>query len=507
MRSVVASLSMQVTSFDLWASKFSKNQHPLILQCSKNGGFGSHFYYLNRGFQWQYIGMAKLFLMLWGLVLLTSLLSSKIQESIYDWSYASVAKTNSTERLRRNHVMMEELLGAYPQSQWQERFELLKEKTGSTEYFWGPSRMLSLDELIKEGSIPAEGIDKIRAKEPYVRSDPDNNVYAVYRTVLGTDMVVVLKSSYNMQQPARIFGVLTPLQSTWLIESSLYALTLFIWLRFFRRDMLALEKAAGRVGEGRFDFHVNVNRGAALYPLADSFNKMVDRIGALMGSHKQLTNAISHEFRTPITRLRFRHELAISAETLAEKDRELKAMDSAIDQLDDLSTELLEYARLDREEPVLDIDAIDVAPWLEELMGEANDVAESSKRGVMVSMRADIDSVDGDYRYLSRAAANLLRNAVKYANTRAEISVTKQDGRFVLVVDDDGPGIPQSERDRAFEPFSRLDKSRDRASGGFGIGLAIVQQIARWHGGKASISTADMGGARLRFEWKCTSDS
>lgn len=271
--------------------------------------------------------------------------------------------------------------------------------------------------------------------------------------------------------------------------------------------MLTLEQAAGQVGEGRFDFHVNVNRGAALYPLADSFNKMVDRIAALIGSHKQLTNAISHEFRTPITRLRFRHELAICAATVDEKNRELKAMDSAIDQLDDLSTELLEYARLDREEPVLDISAIDVTPWLEELVDEANDVAQSSKRDVVVSLRANIDSVDGDYRYLSRAAANLLRNAVRYANSCAEISVAKLDGRFVLIVDDDGPGIPQSERDRAFEPFSRLDKSRDRASGGFGIGLAIVQQIARWHGGKVSISTADMGGARLRFEWKCTSDS
>lgn len=471
------------------------------------GALAPIFYYLHRGFQWQYIGMTKLFLKLWGLILLTALLSFKAQELIYDWSYAAIAKTNSTERLRRNHVMMEALLGAYPQSQWQERFELLKEKTGSTEYFWGPSRMLSLDELAQEGSIPAEGINKIRAHEPYVRSDPGDDVYAVYRTILATDTVVVMKSSYNMQQPARIFGVLTPLQSTWLVESSLYALAIFLWLRFFRRDMLTLEQAAGQVGEGRFDFHVNVNRGAALYPLADSFNKMVDRIGALMGSHKQLTNAISHEFRTPITRLRFRHELAISATTIADKDRELQAMDSAIDQLDDLSTELLEYARLDREEPVLDVNAIDVGPWLEELVNEANDVVQSSKRSVAVSLRADTDSVDGDYRYLSRAAANLLRNAVKYATSRVEISVAKLDGQFVLIVDDDGPGIPQSERDRAFEPFSRLDKSRDRASGGFGIGLAIVQQIARWHGGKASISAADMGGARLRFEWKCTSDS
>jgi two-component system, OmpR family, sensor kinase ParS len=407
--------------------------------------------------------------------------------------------------MRRNHVMMEELLAPFPRTQWQERFDRLKERVGSTEWYWGPSRMLTIDELVKEGAVPAEGLEKIRAQKPYLRSDPDGDEYAVYRTVLDTDVVVVMRSSYGMQPQTRIFGVLSPLQSTWLVEASMYALALLIWLGFFRRDMLALEKAAGHVGEGRFDFYVDVRKGAALYPLAESFNKMKDRIGALIGSHKQLTNAISHELRTPITRLRFRHELATVAETLAEKDQELRRMDSAIDQLDELSTELLEYARLDREEPTLDVAAIDVSPWLEELIREAHDVARSSGREVAVVPCVNAEIVEGDYRYLSRAVANLLRNAVRYAGSRIEISVTQADGWYVLTVDDDGPGIPLQERERLFEPFSRLDTSRDRASGGFGIGLAIVKQIARWHGGEVSIGDADIGGARLRLSWKSTS--
>ena len=264
---------------------------------------------------------------------------------------------------------------------------------------------------------------------------------------------------------------------------------------------LTLEKAAGRVGEGHFDFQIDMRKGAALYPLADSLNKMKDRIAALLGSHKNLTNAISHEFRTPITRLRFRHVLAIDARTISEKDEQLRNMDTAIDQLDDLSTELLEYARLDRETPVLDVAPIDAVTWLEGLADEAREVGTSEHRDVTVAIMAEIDNVDGDYRYLSRAVANLLRNAVHYCKARVELRIERINGKFALHVDDDGPGIPATEREHLFEPFTRLDKSRDRQSGGFGIGLAIVRQIARWHGGTATISESRLGGARVSLIW------
>lgn len=228
---------------------------------------------------------------------------------------------------------------------------------------------------------------------------------------------------------------------------------------------------------------------------------MKDRIAALLGSHKNLTNAISHEFRTPITRLRFRHELAIHAKTLEEKDRELQLMNSAIDQLDDLSTELLEYARLDREEPKLDIGPIDVEPWLDELAGEAREMASATGRNVQINVHAACESVDGDHRYLSRAAANLLQNAVRYAKQHIELRVGMADGKCYLHVDDDGTGVPVADRERLFEPFTRLDNSRDRQSGGSGIGLAIVKQIARWHGGCAQISESKLGGTRVSLEW------
>ena len=81
------------------------------------------------------------------------------------------------------------------------------------------------------------------------------------------------------------------------------------------------------------------------------------------------------------------------------------------------------------------------------------------------------------------------------------VSVSERDGKRELRVEDDGPGIPATERERLFEPFARLDESRDRDSGGFGIGLAIVKQIARWHGGTVEIGDSPLGGARISMSW------
>jgi len=443
--------------------------------------------------------MGKLFLKLWLLILLTSLTSFKIQEAVFDRVYAQSMASNSNERFRRIYAYIEEILRPFPQAEWPERFRQMQQRVGSPQEFMGPSRLIRLSELAAEPGIDAEALARVKSQQPLVRPLSGRSGSEIFHTIFGTDYVVVLESPMVKNPP--MYGVLTPSQFTWIVESSLYALAVGLWLTLFWRDMKKLDRAAGEVGEGRFHFNLDIRKGAALYPLADSFNKMKERIAALLGSHRNLTNAISHEFRTPITRLRFRHELAIQARTAEEKDRELQLMDSAIDQLDDLSTELLEYARLDREQPKLDIAPIDAEPWLNELAEEAREVASATGRQVQIAVRADCEGLDGDHRYLSRAAANLLHNAVRYAKQRIELRVEMQDGKRWLHVDDDGSVIPPAERERLFEPFARLDQSRDRQSGGFGIGLAIVRQIARWHGGTATISESSLGGTRVSLSW------
>jgi two-component system OmpR family sensor kinase len=107
--------------------------------------------------------------------------------------------------------------------------------------------------------------------------------------------------------------------------------------------------------------------------------------------------------------------------------------------------------------------------------------------------------LQGDQRLLERAIQNLLKNALKYAERQIIFKVTQHEHTYVVLVDDDGTGIPESDREKIFEPFYRLDRSRDRSTGGFGLGLAIVKQIVLLHGGSIRISRADIGGARFEI--------
>jgi signal transduction histidine kinase len=94
-----------------------------------------------------------------------------------------------------------------------------------------------------------------------------------------------------------------------------------------------------------------------------------------------------------------------------------------------------------------------------------------------------------------------VRNARAHARSAVRVSLHAGEGAFFVHVDDDGPGIPVEDRERVFEPFVRLDRSRSRDSGGFGMGLAIARQIARWHGGEATASESPLGGARFSVTW------
>jgi two-component system OmpR family sensor kinase len=115
---------------------------------------------------------------------------------------------------------------------------------------------------------------------------------------------------------------------------------------------------------------------------------------------------------------------------------------------------------------------------------------------VELAVDAAPGDVTGDQRLLMRAIGNVLRNARKYAKTRIHLSArTAGAGAVEIVVEDDGPGIPETERERIFEPFYRLDRSRDRATGGFGLGLSIARKAVELHGGTIVAGASPLGGA------------
>ena len=109
--------------------------------------------------------------------------------------------------------------------------------------------------------------------------------------------------------------------------------------------------------------------------------------------------------------------------------------------------------------------------------------------------------MDAEPRLLQLALSNLVGNALRHARSQVEVSLVGVGGRACLRVDDDGPGIAEADHEKVMRPFTRLDDSRSRDTGGFGLGLAIVNRIAARHGGELRISRATLGGARLEMHW------
>ena len=271
------------------------------------------------------------------------------------------------------------------------------------------------------------------------------------------------------------------------------AFPVFIWMRPHWQDMLRLEAAAQRFGDGHLTERIHFDSASSFERLGVAFNQMADNINALIASKKQLIDGIAHELRTPLVRLRYRLEMSENL-TAAES----QALNRDIGQLEALIEELLTYARLDRPQNELKLTTPDLPGWLRSYVEDV--------QSVNPQRRLLIDSMNGDYgaldmRLMERVLDNLVNNALRYSDNTLRISLQLNGSRATLSVEDDGPGIAPEARQQVFEPFVRLDPSRDRATGGCGLGLAIVHSIAQALGGVVSCDASDLGGARFCFTW------
>lgn len=271
------------------------------------------------------------------------------------------------------------------------------------------------------------------------------------------------------------------------------AFPVFIWMRPHWQDMLKLESAAQRFGEGHLAERIHFDSGSSFDRLGIAFNQMADNINALIASKKQLIDGIAHELRTPLVRLRYRLEMS---ENLTEA--ESLALNRDIGQLEALIEELLTYARLDRPQTELNLTTLDLPVWIQT---HIDDVQSVNPQRRLLTALAPGDYGALDMRLMERVLDNLVNNAMRYSVTTLRIGLDLQGSQATLTVEDDGPGIAAEERETVFEPFVRLDPSRDRATGGCGLGLAIVHSIALAMGGSARCDESELGGACFTFHW------
>jgi len=245
-----------------------------------------------------------------------------------------------------------------------------------------------------------------------------------------------------------------------------------------------------------------LSRISGIRHVGESFNHMAERIAALIDNQRSLTNAVSHELRTPLARLSFEVDMLGHDRYLPRRGQILQDMRTDISELEAMVAELLVYARLERPtDDTVKLETVDVCDWLGEALALVAHQADA--RGIQCLVREGYPAhVELHPRYMSRALLNLVQNAVRYASQRVEIELKEIPGEgYELLVDDDGGGIAEADRERVFEPFIRLDESRDRGTGGAGLGLAIVKRVAANHGGTIAIQGSPLGGARFVLRW------
>ncbi|ROU08279.1 ATP-binding protein [Lysobacter enzymogenes] len=274
-------------------------------------------------------------------------------------------------------------------------------------------------------------------------------------------------------------------------------LGLMIWLQPHWRDLERLRDAAAQFGDGDLGARARVRGGSSIRQLCVFFNNMADQIGRLIQSQRDMVNAASHELRTPITRLEF--GLANLADTLDDRVARARvhALRCDVEELDLLVGELLTLGMLERSGPRPSLEPVQLEGFLRASTGVSAEELRSRATAIEWAISPELDEVAVEPRSLRRAFSNLMRNAVRYADSAIRVAAEPAGNDWLLIVEDDGVGIPAEDRRRVFEPFYRLDRSRDRATGGYGLGLSIVRQVIERHGGTIHVEPSPQGGARF----------
>jgi signal transduction histidine kinase len=275
-----------------------------------------------------------------------------------------------------------------------------------------------------------------------------------------------------------------------LVILGILALLCYAFARYLTNPVRQLQQVVDRFGQGDFTARARVSRGDEIGQLARTFNNMADRIEMLMAAERRLLQDISHELRSPLARLSVAVELARTGE---DADAHLNRIQKEADRLNALVGELLQVTRAEGDSSLLGSQTV----ALDELIA---DIAEDSRieaeaRGCSIHLTAKPVTIKGDAELLRRAIENILRNAIRHSpkGKAIEIQLSSADNEARIEVRDYGAGVPEESLNRIFDAFYRVDRDRDRASGGVGLGLSIAKRAIELHQGIVTARNANPG--------------
>jgi two-component system, OmpR family, sensor histidine kinase RstB len=284
------------------------------------------------------------------------------------------------------------------------------------------------------------------------------------------------------------------------VGAGIAIMLMLIWRELISLDFKrkTFESITRQIARGRSGLPKGIpDSSGTLKELAYSFDSMSSHIQRLLKVQREMINAISHELRTPIARLRFGLEV-MKDEVEDDVAKTIEALEGDVEELNTLVDEVLTYGKLEAGSLALNFKELSISQLVGDILQHNHLLLQH------LDVEVNIDETDlvlADEHHLSRALQNLILNASKYAAGKIVITFSHDEERWQLDIEDDGPGIAFEDRDKVFIPFQRLDNSRTRASGGYGLGLAIVQRIAFWHGGAVLIDASESGGAKFSLIW------
>ena len=243
-----------------------------------------------------------------------------------------------------------------------------------------------------------------------------------------------------------------------------------------------LARAVERFGRGDLRVRLESPRKDEIGELSRSFDRMAERIGTLMTSERRLLQDVSHELRSPLARLSLAAELV---RTAPDRGAAVDRMTKEIDRLADLVGTLVEVARAEGDPAAARLEPLQLGALLREVVADCHLYADS--RGCDISMSDEVDvTLRANRELLRRAVENVVRNAIRYTPRGATVDVrTESAGEWVRIsVRDTGPGVPEELLPKIFQPFFRVDDSRDSSTGGVGLGLAIAARAVSVHHGR-----------------------
>ncbi|KRI52588.1 sensor histidine kinase BfmS [Acinetobacter pittii] len=341
-----------------------------------------------------------------------------------------------------------------------------------------------------------------------LRQDQSVMLYKDSATVRGTTISIVSPIPNHPTQvlvlgPVPMFNWM-PLQlSAGITLFSLFLLSLGVYglILPLERKIRQVRYALNRMKSGDLSLRVPIEGSDEMANLASSYNNMSDHIQRLIEAQRELMRAVSHELRTPVARIRFGTEMLAEEDDYNHRMHQVDMIDKDIEALNTLIDEIMTYAKLEQGTPSLDFDEITLFDVLDQVAVET-EALKTQKEIELVAPPLYV-KVDAERRYLHRVVQNLVGNAVRYCDNKVRITGgIHSDGMAFVCVEDDGAGIPEQDRQRVFEAFARLDDSRTRASGGYGLGLSIVSRIAYWFGGEIKVDESPtLGGARFIMTW------